>query len=184
MWTSSQAKITRRLCLNGLLITVAMMLSYLEVLIPFELLLPLPGFKLGLANTVTVLTLVLVSKADAALVSAMRILLMGLLFGTPVSLFFSFSGGLLAYLALLLSARFLRRCSHCGVSVLCAAAHNMGQLLAAAWLFGAEIMLSYLPILLTAALLSGSLTGLLLNAAIPRLEKILRPAPHGGNSRP
>ena len=184
MWTSSQGKTTKRICLNGLLITVAMMLSYLEVLIPLELLLPFPGFKLGLANTVTVLTLVLVSKADAALVSAMRILLMGLLFGTPVSLFFSASGGLLAYLALLLAARLLRRCSHCGISVLCAAAHNLGQLLAAAWLFGAEVMLSYLPILLLAALLSGTLTGLLLNAAVPRLQKILSPAPHDGKIRP
>ena len=83
-------------------------------------------------------------------------------------------GGLLAYLSLLLASRLLLRCSYVGVSVLCAVAHNLGQLLAAVCLFGASLLLSYLPILLFAALLSGALTGCLLNLSVPTLKRSLQ----------
>lgn len=171
MSTLSQANLTRRICFDAVLTATAMMLSYLEVLIPFELIFPLPGFKPGFANLVTVLTFVLISKQDAAIVSALRILLMGIIFGSAVSLFFSVLGGLLSYLVLLLTSRVCRRCSYLGVSVLCAVAHNLGQLIAAVCLFGSEILLSYLPILLLAALLCGSLTGTVLNLSVPRLQR-------------
>ncbi len=174
MLISSRADRLRRLCICGISVTAAMMLSYLESLLPLQLLLPLPGFKPGLANTVTVMLFAAFSRRDAAVVSAVRILLMGLLFGSPVSLFFSACGGLLAFLSLLLAARLLRGCSHVGVCVLCAAAHNLGQLLAASILFGAGILLSYLPLLLIAATVSGTLTGLLLNLAMPRLQKLAK----------
>ena len=172
MLISSRADRLRRLCICGISVTAAMILSYLEILLPLQLLLPLPGFKLGLANTVTVLLFAAHSRRDAAVVSAVRILLMGLLFGSPVSLFFSVCGGILAFLSLLLAARLLRRCSHVGVCVLCAAAHNLGQLLAAMLLFGTELLLSYLPLLLIAAVISGTLTGILLNLAMPRLQRL------------
>lgn len=172
--TLLQGKHTRLICLCAVFTATAMMLSYLESLLPLTPLIPLPGFKLGLANTVTVLVFALVSGRAAATVSALRILLMGLLFGSAVSLFFSAAGGLLSFLALLLAGRLLRKCSFLGVSVLCAAAHNIGQLLAAVCLFGFEIFLSYLPVLLLAALLSGILTGILLNLSVPRLQRSIR----------
>lgn len=171
---SLRGNLTRRLCADGICVAAAMMLSYLEILIPMELLLPLPGFKLGLANTVTLLAFVLLSKRDAAIISALRILLMGILFGSVTSFFFSVLGGLLAYLSLLLSSILLRGCSYWGVSIFSATAHNLGQLLAAAILFDSTVLLSYLPVLLFAALLSGSLTGLLLNLAVPRLERSVK----------
>ena len=179
----SRANLTRRLCLDAILITAAMMLSYLEALIPMTLLLPLPGFKLGRANVVTILAFVLVSKKDAAVISALRILLMGLLFGSVTSLFFSAMGGLLAFLALCFASRFLQSCSFLGVSVLCAAAHNVGQLLAAVCLFGFELLLSYLPLLLFAALLSGALTGCILNLSIPTLSRLSRSSFNGRKGR-
>ncbi len=174
MSTSSRADLTRRICFDAVFTASAMMLSYLEVLIPFGLILPLPGFKPGFANLVTVLVFVLVSKQDAAIVSALRILLMGMIFGSAVSLFFSALGGLFSYLVLLLAGRICRRCSYLGVSVLCAAAHNLGQLIAAVCLFGSEILLSYLPVLLLAAVLCGSLTGVALNLSVPRLQRSFR----------
>ena len=173
--TLLQGKRTRMICLCAVFTATAMMLSYLEALLPLTPVIPLPGFKLGLANTVTVLVFALISPRAAAAVSALRILLMGLLFGSAVSLFFSAAGGLLSFAALLLASRLLRRCSYLGISVLCAAAHNLGQLLAAACLFGREIFLSYLPVLLLAALLSGGLTGILLNLSVPRLQRSLQP---------
>ena len=144
---------TRRLTLNAVMIVLAMMLSYLEAILPLNLLLPIPGFRLGLANVVVMLAFTLLSPLDAAIISGVRILLMSLLFGTVTSLWFSALGGLFAYAMLAICVVGFRRCSYFGASVLCAAAHNCGQILAAATLFGSAVILSYLPILLLAKLL-------------------------------
>lgn len=164
---------TRRICLDALLVAFAMMLSYLEVLLPLTAWIPLPGFRLGLANLAVMATFFLLSPADAAIVSSIRILLMGLLFGSATSLYFSAMGGLLSFVILLFCAKFAKRCSLIGVSVLCAAAHNVGQILAATTLFGGYLIFSYLPWLLVSAVVCGATVGLLLNLTLPRLAGIL-----------
>ena len=162
---------TKRLCLDACLVAFAMMLSYLEVLLPLQALIPLPGFRLGLANVAVTVTFCLLSPIDAACVSTIRILLMGLLFGSATSLYFSFLGGLCSFLMLLLLSRVAKRCSFAGVSVMSAAAHNFGQILAAMTLFGTGLIFSYLPLLLIASVIYGGIVGLLLNLLIPRLIK-------------
>ena len=62
-----------------------------------------------------------------------------------------------------------RRFSYVGVSVLSAAAHNTGQVLAAVVLFGPSLIPSYLPLLLVASVVYGGAVGFLLNLLIPRL---------------
>ena len=64
-----------------------------------------------------------------------------------------------------------KRLSFVGVSVLCAAAHNVGQILAAVTLFGPALIVSYLPWLLVSAVICGGAVGLLLNLLIPRLQR-------------
>ncbi len=174
MWTLSRADRTKRLCLDALFAATAMILSYLETLLPLQLLIPLPGVRLGLANLAVVLVFALIGRGDAALVSAVRILAMGLLFGSATSLYFSAMGGLFSFLVLLLLYKTGAKCSFLGVSVLCAAAHNTGQVLAASTLFGFELMISYLPLLLLAAVLCGGAVGALLNLATPRLEGLIK----------
>ena len=72
---------------------------------------------------------------------------------------------------LLLLSRVAKRCSFAGVSVMSAAAHNFGQILAAMTLFGTGLIFSYLPLLLIASVIYGGIVGLLLNLLIPRLTK-------------
>lgn len=163
-----------RLCLDAMLLGIALLLSYLEAILPLMAWLPLPGFKLGLANILVTLVFVVLSPWDAAIISLARISLMGLLFGNVTSLTFSLCGGLLSYLGLWLLVRLGRRhFSMTGVSVGCAALHNLGQLLAAALWFGTDVILSYLPMLLIAALLFGCVTGQLLYLILPRVQRIL-----------
>ena len=121
----------RRVALDAALLTAALMLSYLEHLLPLGAHTFLPGFKPGFANAVTLLAFSLLSPLDALAVSLLRVGITGVLFGSCTSLFFSFCGACMAFLALLLARLLLRRCSYLGVSVLCAAAHNTGQVLAA-----------------------------------------------------
>ncbi len=172
----SQVKENRvkRVCLDACLVAFAMMLSYLESVLPLQALISLPGFRLGLANVAITLTFCLLSPIDAACVSAIRILLMGLLFGSATSLYFSFLGGLCSYLMLLLLSRIGKKMSFVGVSVLCAAAHNVGQICAAMTLFGTKLVFSYLPLLLIASVLYGGVVGILLNLLLPRMQRATR----------
>lgn len=166
----SRGKAVRRVALDAMLCAFCMILSYLEVLIPFEFFLPFPGFRLGLCNFAILAIFCLLSPVDAAIVSAMRILLMGLLFGTVTSFYFSLMGGILSFLMLLLLRAVKTKCSFLGVSILSAAAHNTGQIIAAVTLFGSSLIPSYLPFLLVASVFYGGLIGLLLNIAVPKLQ--------------
>ena len=164
-----------RLCRNAVLLALAFGFSFLEHLLPLSLLLPLPGVKLGLANLVTAVLFFFVSPVDAAVVSLLRIGLSALLFGTPVSFFFSLLGGLFAYLMLALCKPFYGRFfSFIGVSILSATGHHLGQMTAAVILFDTGVLLTYLPVLLLAGIVTGGVTGLLLNISEQRLKKLLK----------
>ncbi len=164
----------RRLCLNAMFLGICLLLSYLEAILPLTAWLPLPGFKLGLSNILITLVFVAVSPWDAALISLCRIFLMGLLFGNLSSFTFSLGGGLLSYGGLWLLTRLGKNhFTMVGVSVGCAALHNLGQLLMAALWFGSGVILGYLPMLLIAALLFGTVTGILLRLLLPRFRQLL-----------
>ncbi len=168
----SQDKL-RRLCLDAMLLGMCLLLSYLEAILPLAVWLPLPGFKLGLANIMVALIFVAISPWDGAVVALCRIFLMGLLFGNFVSFTFSLCGGVLSYLGLWLLAKAGRRLfSMVGICVGCAALHNLGQLCMAAVWFGSGIVLVYLPFLLLASLFFGAVTGVLLELILPRFERI------------
>ncbi len=164
-----------RLCFNAMLLCLCLLLSYLEAILPLTVWLPLPGFKLGLSNIIITLIFVAISPWDAAIVSLCRIGLMGLLFGNLSSFTFSLCGGILSYLGLWLLAGWGKKAfSMIGVSTGCAALHNLGQLLAATVWFGTDVIMGYLPILFIAALIFGTVTGVLLQILLPRFQTIIR----------
>lgn len=149
----------KRLSLDAMLLCVAMMLSYLEAILPLSLVIPLPGVKLGLANIAIMLCFYKVSAIDALFVSATRVLLMALLFGNISSLIFSAAGAILAYFGMCLCKLWGERVSYYGISVLCAAFHNIGQMLAGAFVVESFSILSYLPLLLVFSVAFGLITG-------------------------
>ena len=77
-----EGNLARRLTTDALLLCVALMLSYLEAIIPIV---PLPGMRLGLAQSVVTLAYFRIGRSDAAILSAMRVVLMSLLFGSVTS---------------------------------------------------------------------------------------------------
>ncbi len=148
----------RRLTRDAVLTALALALSVAEGLVPVAILFPLPGLRLGLANLVTVYALCRVGKRDALLILVTRCFLGSLLGGNLSALAFSLTGGLLAYLVMLLLLRF-PGLSLFGVSIGGAAAHNTGQILAAIAVLGSTAPLLYLPPLLLASLATGAVTG-------------------------
>lgn len=149
---------TKALALSAVLVALALALSYLERLFPLQLLIPLPGVKLGLANIVTMMALYFLGAKPAFAILVVRCLL-GSLFGGSISgLAMSLSGGICAFVVMALAKR-LPVFSIYGVSILGAAAHNTGQVLAAVALLYSLHSFAYLPFLLFVSIGSGFLTG-------------------------
>lgn len=151
---------TKHLTLAALLTALALAFSYIERFIPFALIVPLPGVKLGLANVVTLFALCRLGAPLAFTVLTARVFLGALFAGNFSALLYSAMGGFLALAVMFLALR-CKRFSVYGVSVLGAAAHNIGQVGAAVITLGSAAPLGYLPLLLLASILSGSLTGAL-----------------------
>lgn len=147
-----------RLTTMALLVSMAAVISYFERFIPV---IHVPGVKLGLANIITLLALVLFSWKEALLILFSRILLVSFFVGSPISLLYSISGGTMSLLAMYLSLHLMPKyISILGVSLLGAFIHNTAQCLVLSFIIGSwQIALGYYPILVLAALLTGSLTG-------------------------
>ena len=149
---------TRRLVQSAVLVSLALALSYTERFIPLQLLIPLPGVKLGLANVVTLIALYLLGGKSAFSILILRCVLGSVFGGGMTGLLFSLTGGILSMsvMALCKNAPFL---SVYGVSILGAAAHNVGQILAAMVLMNSPYIGIYLSYLLVVALFTGFATG-------------------------
>lgn len=152
----------------GMCVSLAMIFSYIEVLIPFHF--GIPGVKLGLANIVIVIGLFFLEIREVFLISIVRILLMGLLFGNGASLLYSLAGGFLSLAGMFLLKR-IQKFSVTGISVAGGVLHNVGQILMAAILMESGSILYYLPVLLAAGVVTGLLIGLLSAKVITAAQK-------------
>ena len=148
----------QRMSRCAILVSLALTLSWTERLFPLQLLVPLPGVKLGLANIVTLIALYLMGAGEAFIILILRCLLGAMFAGSTVSLLFSLSGGLMA-MAAMAAVRHVRGLSVYGVSVLGAAAHSFGQILAAVLLMHSVCIWAYLSYLLLVSLFTGMATG-------------------------
>lgn len=163
-------KPVRRAALDAALLSLAMLLSLTESLLPLTAWIPLPGFRLGLSNLSVLAAAFLFSLPDAVAVSIGKTLLSALLFGNASSFLFSAAGAVCVLVVLALLKKGGRIAfSFVGVSVLCALGHNFGQLSAAAFVMNGAEVFSYAPALLFASCLYGTVNGLLLNSILPRI---------------
>ena len=165
-------KITKKITLCGVLIALAMALSYTERFIPLQMFIPLPGIKLGLANIVTLVALYILGINNAYTILILRCIL-GSAFGGGISgLLFSMVGGVFA-LTVMVIARKIPCFSVYGVSILGAAAHNRGQICVAMILMKSVYVGAYLPWLLIVALFTGYATASA-SAACLRILPVVR----------
>lgn len=149
---------TYQMTLCALLISMALVLSYMERFVPLQLLIPLPGIKLGLANIVTVIALYCFGKKQAFTILILRCFLGSVFGGGIFGMAFSMTGGLLAMLTMSITRR-IGCFSVYGVSVFGAAAHNIGQICVAVVLMDSVYVTGYLPYLLAVSIATGMSTG-------------------------
>lgn len=162
----------RRIIYNSILISLALTLSLVEKWFPLNLLVPLPGIKLGLANVVTLFALFYLGFQSALMITVLRCVLGSIFYGGIIALSLSLSGAILALLVMALLKRgYGRWFSVIGISIGGAAAHNIGQVAMASAIMGSSSVFAYLIVLLLVAVITGVLTGTVASALFEKLEK-------------
>ena len=161
---------TKTLTTLAIAVSLAMILSYIEFLLP-PIFSAVPGIKLGLANIVVIFLLYRMNTACALGVSFVRVCLSALLFGTALTFAYSLAGAVLSFFAMLL----LKKCrlfSTVGVSIAGGVMHNLGQILMAAVLLGTREIIYYMAVLAVTGTLAGVLVGLVSALVIKRVPEI------------
>ena len=148
---------------------LALIFSYVETLIPVNL--GIPGVKLGLANLIIVVALYKMRLSEAYLLSVVRILLAGFIFGNYFSIIYSLAGGLLSLTVMALLKKW-GGFSLQGISIAGGVFHNIGQLIVAAVVVETFSVTYYFPVLLVAGLLTGLVIGIVAEMMLKRLVNI------------
>lgn len=152
----------------GLFLALALICSYIESLIPFYF--GIQGVKLGLTNIVVVMMLYCIGAKEALLVSLLRIVLAGFMFGNMFSILYSLAGGILSFLIMYLLKRYT------GLHVISISAaggisHNIGQLFLAALVVENYNILYYASVLIIAGIITGIVIGIVAQEVILRLKQ-------------
>lgn len=148
----------KKLSLLSLLTAAAMILSYVEAVLP-PVFASVPGIKMGLPNIIVIFILYRMGAVSAIAVSFVRIFLTALLFGSPMSFIYSLAGAVfsLAVMMILKKADFL---SAIGVSVAGGVFHNLGQILMAMLLLETAAIGYYMIVLAVTGTVAGIFVGL------------------------
>ncbi len=148
----------------GMLVALAMVLSFLESMLPAFV--AIPGVKLGLTNLVVMVALYMMGPADAFIINMVRIVLVGLSFGNGYSMIYSLAGGALSFLVMLILTRKPQKKSESafspvGVGAAGGVAHNMGQIIVAYLILKSGGVVFYMPVLVASGMVAGIVIGVL-----------------------
>ena len=143
-----------RVAYFGVFTALALIFSYVETLIPINF--GIPGVKLGLANLVIVIALYKMKLTEVYLLSVVRVLLSGFIFGNYFSIIYSLAGGF----------------SVMGISVAGGVFHNVGQLIVAMLVVETFSVGYYFPVLLVAGLITGLVIGIVSAEMLKRIKNI------------
>ena len=160
---------TKKVAFLGMCIALSMILSFVESQIPP--LAAVPGVKMGLPNIVMVFMLYKIGAKETAIVSILRVILVGILFGTPLSMIYSLVGAALSLIGMILLKK-TNLFAPVTVSVAGGILHNIGQIATACIVMETAQIAYYLPVLLISGTIAGILIGLTAAMILKRLDKM------------
>ena len=149
----------QKMALLGVLTAGAIVIAILESFIPSV---GIPGVKLGLANIVILIILYELGIVEAIVVNLLRVLVVGLVRGTFLSMGFlmSLTGAALSLGIMILFYLLIKKFSIVGVSVIGSLFHITGQLLIAMIFLGTAYIFLYLPVIAVSAIITGVFVGI------------------------
>ena len=160
---------TKKVAMLGLSIALAMIMSYIEVIVPLSF--AVPGIKMGLANIVIIFVLYKIGTKEAILVSLIRVFLVSLLFSNVMAMWYSLAGAVLS-LGIMWILKKTDKFSVVGVSIAGGIMHNVGQIIMAVIVLGTEQIALYLPVLVITGTVTGVVIGIVSGLVINRFKKI------------
>ena len=160
---------TKKVAMLGLTIALAMIMSYIEALVPLSF--AVPGIKMGLANIVIIFVLYKIGTKEAILVSIIRVILVSLLFSNVMAMAYSIAGAVLSLLVMWILKK-TDKFSVVGVSIAGGIMHNVGQIIMAVILLGTEQIALYLPVLIITGTATGVVIGIVAGLVINRFKNI------------
>ena len=158
---------TKKIAVLALAIALAMILSFVESQIPAFV--AIPGVKIGLANIAVVFVLYKLGWKEAVLISLVRVVMVSMLFGTLVSLFYSVAGAVLSLTGMVLLKQ-PGLFSTVAVSVTGGVLHNVGQILMACLLLETNVIVYYLPFLILSGVIAGVVIGVVAAIMVNRVQ--------------
>ena len=162
----------RYIVFMAMMITIALMLSYVETLIPA---IPIMGAKIGLPNIVTLIALCTFGFTDAFVILIIRATISSLLFSSLLSLAYSLAGGVLSLVVMYLLLRALKdRISIVATSMAGAVMHSVGQVLVAVALLETLNIFAILPVLVIISIVTGLVVGLSARYSLKYFQSILK----------
>ena len=149
----------QKMALLGVLTAGAIVIAILESFIPS---LGIPGVKLGLANIVILIILYELGIVEAIIVNLLRVVVVGLVRGTFLSMGFlmSLTGAVFSLAIMILFYLVVRKFSIIGVSVVGSLFHVFGQILVAIFYLSSGYVIYYLPVIAISAIITGVLVGI------------------------
>lgn len=161
----------RYIALMAMFITISLMLSYVETLIPA---IPIPGAKIGLPNIITLLVLLTLGFKNAFVVLIIRATISTLLFSSLLSLAYSLTGGIISLIMMFLLIKFFEnKMSIIAISILGAITHNLAQLVVAILILETISIATLLPWLVIIAIPAGIVVGLSVRYSKKMFNQIL-----------
>ena len=165
-----------KVALGGLLVAMMLILGYVETLLQGLVPTGIPGIKLGISNGVLLFALYMMDVRSALIMMVLKVGLSGLLFGNPMTMLFALCGGALSLAGMIPLSR-VKGINIITVSMVGAVLHNVGQIIAAAFVMSEvspAILLRYLAVLMAVALVTGAATGILAREVINRLGHMVK----------
>ena len=161
-------KKVQQVALSGLLTSLMLVFGFIERQFPLPV--PVPGIKLGLANSVLLYALYMLGIRQTIVLMLLKSLMSWLIYMNLSAMLYSFTGGVLSVAAMILVSR-MKGVSPIGVSALVAVFFNIGQILMAAWVLGTpQLIVTYLPVLMVSGVLTGILTGVIAKLVMKHLR--------------
>ncbi|MGI6424876.1 MAG: Gx transporter family protein [Tepidanaerobacteraceae bacterium] len=153
---------SRKMIYLSLLVTCGIVLHIIENMFPVPF--PIPGAKLGLANIISLLAIVIYGLKEGLIISALRCIIGAFLIGSLSSLIYSLSGAVLSTIVMALAYEYFNKIfSLVGISILGGVTHNFTQITIASLALSTSGLFFYLPYLMVIGLFTGLFTGLVAN---------------------
>lgn len=162
---------THKMIFVAMLVAQAMVLSFIEKMLPLNF--AIPGAKLGLANIITLTCIYLFSFKQSLAIIILRTVMTVFIVGSPSSFLYSISGALVSFFVMyILIFISMGKISTMGISIVGGVFHNIGQLMVAMIIIENAKIFYYLPLLMITGVFTGMFVGVCVRYLLAYLKKL------------